>query len=88
MVVALIDQVHGFPEVLPFAPTQTWPVAVVDVELPGIAQAVGIDFPGGRRDDREKRIVLRNRVIPARVRIVDVDPDERTGDVADILTGS
>ena len=79
-----IDQVNLLPQILPILTGPELPGLAVVAEPPRVPQAVGPYFaPGALAID--ERIVLRYSVISTRVRMVDVDPQDRTQQVIDAL---
>ena len=73
VVAPLLDQVNLLPEVLPILADPELARLAVVAQPPGVAQAVGPQLgPGSLAID--ERVVLGHAVVPARVGVIDVDP--------------
>ena len=82
----LLDQVDLLPEVLAVLADPELARLAVEAQPPGIAQAVGPELgPGAGAVD--ERVVLRHAVVPARVGVIDVDPQHGRQQVVEGLAG-
>ena len=86
VVAPLLDQVDLLPEVLAVLADPELARLAVEAQPPGIAQAVGPDLgPGAGAID--ERVVLGHAVVPARVGMIDVDPQHGRQQVVEGLAG-
>ena len=82
----LLDQVDLLPEVLAVVADPELARLAVVAQPPGVAQAVGPDLgPGAGAVD--ERVVLGHPVVPARVGVIDVDPQHGPQQVVERLAG-
>ena len=81
-----LDEVDLLPEVLPVLADPELPRLAVVAHPPGVAQAVGPQLGTGA-GAIDERVVLRDPVIPARIGVVDVDPEHGRQQVVEGLAG-
>ena len=79
-----LDQEYLFPQILPHIAGPQIARGAIEAELPRLTQAIGPDL-GSRPVLCGKRIVRRNRIRVAPFRFIDVDPQDRTRHVPDVL---
>src|SRR4051794_8709450 len=85
VVAAALDEIDHLPQVLAdFAGPKA--LLVVEAEFPDLAMAEGPDFAAGVFG-ADERIVLGNGILLATFGVIDINPQDRTEEVADVLAG-
>jgi hypothetical protein len=86
VVASAIDQFDHLPEILTDIPDPGLTGVRIETEAPGISKAVGSNL-GARALHAYKRVIFRNRIISARVRVIDIEAHHRREQVINALTG-
>src|SRR5512135_565356 len=89
VIAAVLDDVDGFPEILAHVARPEPAGLAVEGDLPGVAQANGVDLgcPVGELRVAQRRVVLGDAIGLAAGGVVDVDPQDRAEPVSRVLPG-